>query len=90
MRRWYPYIPAAILALVLDACALLRSEPKISLEQQAQWLQARAELAEAKLAVSAAEAKLAGIVVNMQATCPLILNNGRPECAPQTKPQPKK
>jgi hypothetical protein len=87
MRRWSPLILVLAL-LAFGACALLRSQPKISLEQQAQWLQTRAELAEAKLSVTAAEAKLAQIVANMQATCPLVLKDGRPECAP--KPEAKK
>lgn len=89
MGRILKRIAAILTACILTAsCFLLAADPKITLEQQAAWLQARAELAEARLAVAAAEAKINAIVANMQAVCPLALNNGRPECAPQ--PEAKK
>lgn len=96
MRRLV--LPNLILAIVgplilalIGALHSSANEPKITVEQQATWLQARAELAEAKLAVTAAEAKLAGIVASMQNTCPLILKDGRPECAPiKAEPAEKK
>ena len=84
-----------ILGVLTAACSLLKSaEPKISIEQQAQWLQARAELAEAKVAVTAAEGKLNTIVQQMQATCPLMLKDGPgglkvPDCAPPAPKPPK-
>jgi hypothetical protein len=82
-----------LLALIFYAGLLAQTtepkpEPKITLDQQAEYLQARMEYAEARIAVATAEAKLQAIVRNMQTTCPLILNpQGRPECA---KPEPKK
>ena len=80
-----------VLAFIVSNALLYSNanEPKITIEQQATWLQARAELAEAKLAVTAAEAKLAGIVASMQNTCPLILKDGRPECAPKAESEKK-
>lgn len=91
-NRSHIRLAAMVIALALvAACSLLRSEqPKITLQQQAEWLQARAELAEAKNAVTQLEAKLNGIVQAMQATCPLVLKDGRPECAPPAKAEPKK
>ena len=60
-----------------------KPEPKITIEQQADWLQARGELADAKLAMATAEAKYNAITSSLQAVCPLLLNpKGRPECAP--------
>jgi len=61
------------------------AEPSITLEQQAEWLQARAELAEAKLVMLQAEVKINAIVSKMQAVCPLVLKDGRPVCQPQEK-----
>lgn len=78
-------------------CAILFAQPtepkpaRITLEQQAEYLQARAELAEARLAVKDAEAKISLIVSRMQGTCALQLDAGRPQCIPQPKsPEPKK
>jgi len=85
-----------IMALMLASCALLwpadpKPAPVITLEQQAEWLQATKELAEAQLAVNAAQGKVNAIQASLAATCQqatLLLKNGRPECAP--KPEPAK
>ena len=65
--------------------------PAITIEQQAEWLQARAELAEAQLAVKTAEARLNAAVKDIQAVCPAVGVNkaGRPECPP-TPAEPAK
>jgi hypothetical protein len=81
-------LPALLLCLTALAADL--PAPKITLEQQAEWLQARAELLEAQLAVKTAEGKLLVVVTKLQAVCPLVLNpQGRPECAPP-QPAPEK
>jgi hypothetical protein len=73
----------ASLLLSLTALAADLPAPKITLEQQAEWLQARAELLEAQLAVKNAESRLLLVVTKLQAVCPLVLNpQGRPDCAP--------
>lgn len=77
-------LPVALI-LIAAACLLKSQPPKISLEQQAAWLQARAELAEAKNAVTLAEQKYAQITSQLQAVCILTLKDGRPECAPEIK-----
>ncbi len=72
-----------LLFLCLAAIAADLPAPKITLEQQAEWLQARADLLEAQLAVKTAEQKLVAVVTKLQAVCPLALNkDGRPECIP--------
>jgi hypothetical protein len=58
-----------------------KTAPAITLEQQAEWLQARAELAEAQLAVKTAEARINAAVKDIQTVCPAVMNKaGRPEC----------
>ena len=58
--------------------------PQISIEQQAEWLQARAELAEAQLALKTAEARINAAVKDIQTVCPAVMNKaGRPECPPK-------
>jgi hypothetical protein len=55
--------------------------PQITIEQQAEWLQARAELAEAQLALKTAEARMNAVVKEIQTVCPAVINKaGRPEC----------
>ena len=83
-KRLHPSV--LILGIMLTVCALLwpadpKPSPTITLEQQAEWLQARAELAEARLALKNAEARMNQIVKEIQGVCPATLNSaGRPEC----------
>jgi hypothetical protein len=58
--------------------------PVITVEQQAEWLQARGDLLEAQAALTAANARMQAIVTAMQAVCPLQMSKtGRPECVPE-------
>ena len=83
-KRLRPSI--VILGIMLTVCALLwpadpKPAPTITIEQQAEWLQARAELAEARLTLKNAEARMNQIVKEIQGVCPAVLNSaGRPEC----------
>jgi hypothetical protein len=62
--------------------------PKITIEQQAQWLQSRAELAEARLALKNAEDRFSQIVKEIMSVCPAIVSPaGRPECPPPNPPK---
>jgi hypothetical protein len=64
--------------------------PQITIEQQAEWLQARAELAEAQLQLKTAEARMNAVVKEIQAVCPAVIGKtGRPEC-PVKPPEPTK
>ena len=71
----------APLLLIALAGAQDKPEPKISLEQQARWLQARAEFAEARIAYTEAQGRYETIVKELQAVCPIELKAGRPECS---------
>lgn len=78
---------AAIIALAQTT----KPEPKVTIEQQAQWLQARAELAESRLAVKNAEDRFNQIVKEIMAVCPAILSPaGRPECPAKPAEAPTK
>ena len=78
-----------IFAVVLSSASLAGEKPKppqVTIEQQAAWLQARAELAEARLALKTAEDRFNQIVREIQTVCPAILNqSGRPECPPKSE-----
>ena len=78
-----------LFTLAISGLALAEDKPKppkVTIEQQAQWLQARGDLAEARLAVKNAEDRFNQIVKEIMAVCPAILNqSGRPEC-PAPKP----
>ena len=55
--------------------------PTITLAEQADWLQARAELAEAQLAAQRASDRLAKLSRDFNQRCPLEADkNGRPQC----------
>jgi hypothetical protein len=83
-KRLYPSL--ILMGLMIAMSAMLwpadpKPEPKITIEQQAEWLQARAELAEAQLQLKAAEARMNAVVKEIQAVCPAVINKaGRPEC----------
>ena len=74
-------------ALLVGFFCHAEDKPKpsqITIEQQAEWLQARAELAEAQLALKTAEARMQAVVKEIQAVCPAVINKaGRPECPPE-------
>ena len=77
-----------LILLTLATSALAQTvtpkPPQITLEQQAEWLQARAELAEAQLALKTAEARINAAVKDIQTVCPAVMNKaGRPECPPK-------
>ena len=79
-----------LILFTLATAALAQTTPKppqppqITLEQQAEWLQARAELAEAQLALKTAEARINAAVKDIQTVCPAVMNKaGRPECPPK-------
>ena|ERR1035438_8088866 len=62
----------------------------ITLEEQAEWLQSRAELAEAKVAVQAATERLAKIAKTITDRCPIVMDEKqRPMCAPPPTPPAK-
>lgn len=80
-------IPIFLLALVSITMAqekpsvTSKDSPKVTLEQQAKWLQARAELAEARIAYAEALGKYSNSVKEIQAVCStVVLKEGRPEC----------
>jgi hypothetical protein len=63
--------------------------PAITPELREIYQQARADLAEAQLAIVQAQAKLEAAVKAMQSVCPLTVDaQGKPQCAP--KPEPAK
>jgi hypothetical protein len=95
----YPnYAIAMMLGLAL-LCAVLIARgadapkpPQITDAQQIAYFQARAEVAEAQAALTAAQTKLEAAVKAMQAVCPLTLDVAqRPVCqvAPEPKPEAK-
>jgi hypothetical protein len=77
-------VAGAIIALCHPQEKPAPEPPKITIEQQANYLQARAEFAEARIAYDQAERKYQEIVKQLQAVCPLELKNGRPECTKET------
>lgn len=65
--------------------------PSITAEQRETYQQARADLAEAQLAVVQAQARLKAAVDAMQAVCPLVVDaQGKPQCVPQPKAEEPK
>ena len=60
--------------------------PTVTLAEQADWLQARAELAEAQLAVQRLTEKLTKMSRDLNQRCPLIADkDGRPQCKEAAK-----
>lgn len=82
-------LPAIPLMLLMFADAPgPKPEPRITAEQQLAYFQARAELAEQKLAALEAEKPVAAAVADLQKTCPVTLDDKRrPVCV---KPEPPK
>ena len=61
-----------------------QAKPVITAELREIYQQARADSAEAQLAVTAAQARLEAAVKAMQAVCPLTVDQqGKPQCAPE-------
>ena len=64
-----------------EAAKTSQPAPTITLAEQADWLQARAELAEAQLAVQRATEKLTKLSRDLNQRCQIEADkNGRPQC----------
>ena len=64
--------------------------PAITSEMRETYFQAKSDVLEAQVALTAAQGRLDASVKGMQAVCPLIVDaQGKPQCAPPVEPEAK-
>ena len=64
--------------------------PAITSDMRETYFQAKSDVLEAQVALTAAQGRLDASVKGMQAVCPLIVDDkGKPQCAPPVEPEAK-